>query len=359
MDIKSSVELVQKLSDAYGASGFEDEVLQVAREYAAEWTSHIEEDSIRNLFLHRKENDGKKPVLMLDAHSDEVSFMIQAIHPNGTMDFLPLGGWVPNTVPAHKVKIRNKEGVYISGVVASKPPHFMTEAEKGKDTAIDQMVIDVGATSKQEVMQDFKIGVGAPVVPDVKSEFNEKNGVFLGKAFDCRVGCAVLLEVMKRLSGKQLSVDVVGTLTSQEEVGERGAKAAVDRVKPDIAIVLEGAPADDTFTPEYKIQTALHKGPMLRHMDRSMITNPRFIRYALDTAEKMQIETQEAVRSGGGTNGAMIHVANESVPTIVISVPVRYTHSHHCFTALDDFEKTVQLVAGVMESLTEEQIKGF
>ena len=181
----------------------------------------------------------------------------------------------------------------------------------------------------------------------------------LGKAFDCRIGCAVVLETMRRLAGKKLNLDVVGTLSSQEEIGERGAKVAVDHVKPAIAIVFEGAPADDTFMPEYKIQTGLHRGPMLRHMDRSMITNPRFIRYAIDTAEELGIPVQEAVRSGGGTNGAMIHVANGGVPTIVLSVPVRYTHSHHCYTAMDDFEKAVQLSMAIVEKLDAETIQGF
>lgn len=351
--------MIEELSNAFGASGFEDEVLTVARRYAQGMTSHIEEDSMRNLFLYRKENDGQHPVLMLDAHSDETSFIVQAIRPNGTLEFLPLGAWTPNTVPAHKVKIKNRDGKYISGIVASTPPHFMTAAERSRETTIDQMVIDVGATSKEEVIRDFKIGVGAPVVPHVTAEYNEANGVWLGKAFDCRIGCAVVLEVLRRLAGKKLAVDVVGTLTSQEEVGERGAKAAIGRVKPAIAIAIEGAPADDTFTPEYKIQTGLHRGPMLRHMDVGMITNPRFIRYALDIAEEKGIAAQEAVRKGGGTNGAIFHVAEGGVPTIVISVPVRYTHSHHCFTAMDDFEKTVQLVMEVITRLNEEKIKEF
>lgn len=362
MNHTQSIPLIKELSNAFGASGFEDDVLQIARKQAEAFTDRIEEDSIRNLYLYSKDS-GKddRPILMLDAHSDETSFIIQAIRPNGTLDFLPLGGWVPSTVPAHKVKIKNRDGKLISGVVASVPPHFQTAADKKGELSIDQMVIDVGATSKEEVIRDFRIGIGAPVVPDVTAEFNETNQVFLGKAFDCRIGCAVLLETMRRLNadGKKLEVSIIGTLSSQEEIGERGAKVAAEHVKPSAAIVFEGAPADDTFMPEYKIQTGLHRGPMLRHMDRSMITNPRFIRFALDTAQELGIPVQEAVRSGGGTNGAMIHVANGGVPTIVISVPVRYTHSHHCYTALDDFEKAVELTIAIAEKLTAEQIRSF
>ncbi len=352
------ITMIQELSNAFGVSGFEDEVLEVARRYAKAYTSHMEEDSMRNLYLHYAGNQPQRPVLMLDAHSDETGFMIKAVRPNGTLEFLPLGGWVASTVPAHKVKIKNRDGELISGVVASKPPHYMSAAEQAQSLTMDQMVIDVGACSAEEV-KAMGIGVGAPVVPDVQMEYCEQNGVLLGKAFDCRIGCAVLLEVLHRLNRSSLAVNVVGTLSSQEEIGERGVKTAVERVQPDIAIVLEGAPADDTFEPGYRVQTALHQGPMVRHMDRSMITNPRFIRFVLDEAEKLQIPVQEAVRSGGGTNGAMIHVAAGGVPTVVISVPVRYTHSHHCFTALDDFERTVQLVTHIIEALTPEQIRRF
>ena len=145
--------------------------------------------------------------------------MVQAIKPNGTLQFIPLGGWVENNVPAHKVKVRNADGEYISGVVASKPPHFMTAEEKGKNLPLSAMVIDVGATSAEEVVKDFKIRVGAPVVPDVTMEYNGKNGVMLGKAFDCRLGCACVIETLKELKGQSLDVDVVGVFSTQEEVG--------------------------------------------------------------------------------------------------------------------------------------------
>ena len=138
-----------------------------------------------------------------------------------------------------------------------------------------------------------------------------------------------------------------------------GCKAAVMKVKPDIAICIEGAPADDTFMPEYNIQNGLHRGPMLRYMDISMITHPRFIRYAFSIADELGIRTQKAVRRGGGTNGAMIHNAPGAPPAIVIACPVRYTHSHHTYTALDDFENTVALVCGILRRLDASVIEGF
>lgn len=359
MDLSVSRKMIQELSDAFGASGYEDEVIQIARRYAEGLAERVEEDSLRNLFLYRKENTGEQPVVMLDAHSDEVSFMVQAIHPNGTLDFIPLGAWTPNTIPAHKVKILNREGQYISGIVASNPPHLTRKGDQSQNTAIEDMVIDVGAVSKEEVEQVFKIGVGSPAIPDVQWEYNEKNDVMLGKAFDCRIGCSVLLESLKELVGTKLDVDVVGVLTSQEEMGERGAMAAVGHVKPQLAIVLEGAPADDIFEAEYKIQSGLHRGPMMRCIDSSMIANPRLVRLVREIAAEAGIPLQEAARRGGGTDGGVIHTATGSVPTVVISVPVRYIHSHHCFTALDDFEKTVKLIVAILKKLNADIIGGF
>ncbi len=360
---QSTFRLIENLSNAFGASGFEDDVTKVARDFmdqsAPDAVSHIDEDKIRNLYLYRKENTGDKPVLMLDAHSDETAFMIQSVRDNGTMEFVTLGGWVPTNIPSSKVWIRAEDGKLISGIFASKPPHFMRAEEKNKAPSIEEMVIDIGAVSRREVMETFHIGPGCPAVPAVTMEYNEANQVCLGKAFDDRIGCAVVLESLRRLQGEKLGVDIVGTLTSQEEVGERGCKAAVMKVKPDIAICIEGAPADDTFMPEYNIQNGLHRGPMLRYMDISMITHPRFIRYAFSIADELGIRTQKAVRRGGGTNGAMIHNAPGAPPAIVIACPVRYTHSHHTYTALDDFENTVALVCGILRRLDASVIEGF
>ncbi len=358
MEKQTALSMIEELSNAYGVSGFEDDVLLVGRKYGKD-LARIEENCIRDLFFYRNENTGDKPVVLLDGHSDEVGFMVQAIKPNGTLQFIPLGGWVENNIPAHKVKVRNTKGEYISGVVASKPPHFMTAEEKGKPLPVSAMVIDVGAVSAQEVTEKFGIRVGAPVVPDVTMEYNPQNGVMLGKAFDCRLGCACVLETLKQLKGQNLAVDVVGQFSTQEEVGTRGAQVAAQTVKPDIAIVFEGSPADDTFTPDYLIQTALGRGPMLRHIDARMITNPRFIRYALDLGEKLGIPVQEAVRTGGSTNGAPIHLSNLGVPVIVIGLPVRYIHTHHCYASFCDFENSVKLAVEILKRLNQEIIQSF
>lgn len=355
-----SLKLIEALSNAYGACGFEDEVVEIAEKYAHdEDLGAVRHDCNLNVYINAKENTGKKPVVMVDAHSDETSFIVQAIKPNGTLRFLPLGGWSDFTIPAHKVKVQTYDGRWVSGIVASTPVHFLSNAQKNACPTVSDMVIDIGAVSKEEVEKDFNIHIGAPVVPDVTFEYNEANGVMLGKAFDNRLGCAAVLDTMKELKGQSLDVDVVGTLTSQEEIGERGAFVTRDVVKPDIAICFEGCPADDTFNPDYFIQTAMKKGPMLRHFDRSMITNPRFQRFSLELGRELGIPVQESVRSGGGTNGGPIHMSNGGVPVIVIGVPVRYIHSHHGFASVEDYNNSVKLAVEIVKRLSKEQIEKF
>lgn len=355
----NSLKLIESLSNAYGACGFEDQVVEIAEKFAQdEQLGSVRHDCNLNVYINSDKNTGTKPVVMIDAHSDEVSFVIQAIKPNGTLRFLPLGGWSDYTVPAHKVKVQTYDGRWVSGIVASTPVHFLSAGQRGCPT-IPDMVIDIGATSKEEVEKVFNIHIGAPVVPDVTFEYNEETDVMLGKAFDNRLGCAAVLETMKELKNYDLDVDTVGVLSSQEEIGERGAFVTRDVVKPNIAICFEGCPADDTFTPDYFIQTAIKKGPMLRHFDRCMVTNPRFQRFALELGRELGIPVQESVRSGGGTNGGPIHTSNGGVPVIVIGVPVRYIHSHHGFACVADYKNSIKLAVEIIKRLNDEQIKKF
>lgn len=340
--------LIQELSDARGPSGFEDEVVEIAKKYVSSF-AEVEEDKLRNLYIYHKGNTGNRPVVMLDAHSDEVGFMVHSIRPNGTLRVVNLGRWTNSTLPASKVKVRNADGEWISGVFVNKPAHFRTKADNVSDIPISDLSIDIGAVSAEEAKSVFKIRMGEPVVPATQFEFDENNGLMFGKAFDCRIGCAALVETMRRLSECELDVDVIGVLSSQEEVGERGCAVSVKHVNPDVAICFEGCPADDTFTEPYAVQTALKKGPMFRHMDCSVICSPRLQRYVLDLAQEKALPVQESVREGGGNDAAIIQ--QMGAPAVTAGVPVRYIHAMNCITSYQDFEATASLVTEVVKSI--------
>jgi putative aminopeptidase FrvX len=275
------------------------------------------------------------------------------------LEFIPLGGWAAASIPAHKVLVRNREGKYLPGIVASKPPHYMSEAERKALPEITSMVIDIGASSDREVREEYRVSIAAPVVPDVVFEYQADHDIMIGKAFDNRLGCAAIAATLQELAGAELGVNVTGAFAVQEEVGLRGATVTAQVVKPDIAISFEGCPADDTVVDAYAVQTALKKGPMLRHIDLRMITNPRFQRFALDMAAKADIPVQEGVRTGGSTNGGVIHLSGKAVPAIVIGIPVRYIHTHHGIASYADFEHSVKLACGIIRALNASVIGGF
>lgn len=350
------IKLIEKLSNARGTSGFEDEVLLIAREYL-KGVANFDEDSMRNLYIYPKYNKGNRPVVLLDAHSDEVGFMVQAIKPDGTLRFIPIGYWNEKCLPSSKVQIYTKTG-YISGVIAAQPPHLMTADQKNAPVSYSSLSIDIGATSDDEA-RSFGVEVGAPVVPLTGFEYDEKHGILHGKAFDDRMGVAALLKCIKSLENSPLSVDIVGVISSQEEVGERGIHAAMCKIKADAAICIEGCPADDTSAPPYMVQDALRGGVMLRHMDATVICTPRLTAFAREVAQKAGVKVQMAVRSGGGNNGAYIISSNGATPVIVAGIPVRYIHSFNCIATLEDFESVVNLTVAVCKSLTSDIIKNF
>ena len=352
------VELLHRLADAKGPSGFEDETIAVTRDAVKDF-ARVEEDCMRNLYIYPEYNTGDRPVVMLDAHSDEVGFMVHSIRPDGTLRVVNLGRWTNSTLPASKVKVRNSEGNWISGVFVNKPAHFRTVSDNTAEVKISDLAIDIGACSSQEAADVFHIRIGEPVVSAAIFEFDSENGLFFGKSFDCRIGCAALIQTLRNLSEVPLEVDVVGVLSSQEEIGERGASLSVKHVNPDAAICFEGCPADDTFTEPYAIQTALKKGPMFRHMDVSVICSPRFQRFVLKLARDGSFKVQESVREGGGNDAAVIMNHGNGVPVVTAGIPVRYIHSMNCIASYDDLCATSDLITEIVRQLNSDIIAGF
>ncbi len=344
----NQVERIKMFSDAFGVSGHEDEVVACARKVCSEFS--LREDKMRNLFI----NEQSDCDVLLDAHSDEVGFIVQAILDNGMIRFLPVGGWDAKNIVGACVEVLNRNNEKISGIVASKPVHFMSEAQKNAPLSFDALVIDVGACSYDEVVNDLHIGVGCFVAPKVTCSYDEQRGIFTGKAFDCRIGVAALVETMKRLNHKQVKVSA--TLTSQEEVGERGMICAMNQIAPKVMIAFEGCPADDTYESGRMVQSGLKRGVMIRHFDRSMITSPRLMALAIKLANEKGIKIQEAVRSGGGTNGGVVHNAHHGIPSIILGIPTRYAHSTCGYCAMEDYESAIELAMALIEALDQETI---
>lgn len=351
-----NIELIKKLSNAFGPSGMEDEVLEILKEELSP-KMDFEENHMRDLFFKYKNNANNKYTVLIDSHTDEVGFMIQAIRPNGMLEFLTLGGFVNNTLPSSKVLIKNDDGEFIEGMITSIPPHYLSDADKNKPLDVSQMTIDVGARSSEEVESIFHISIGNFACPSVEASFDKKRDVFFGKAFDCRIGVAAMTTLLKKIDLSKIRMNIKAAYTSQEEVGERGAISSSDFNKPDLVICFEGCPADDNFAAPYKTQTALKKGPMIRYMDRTIICNPRFMKFTIDIAKKYGIPLQTGVRAGGGNNGA--YYQNFNAPTIVVGIPVRYIHTPNSVCTLFDYQAAIKLVETLLYEINNSDIEGF
>ena len=357
MEKAQEIQMLKDFSDANATSGFETEFVKLFTDTVKDYAD-LEVDGMLNVYAAKKQNKGQRPVIQLDAHSDAVGLLTQAVRPNGLLKFVTLGGWNNVVLPSMKVKVRNKDGEYIPGVVALKPPHFMTAAERKAVPQVADLSIDVGSSSREETIKDYKIDTGCPIFVDVKCEYNDKTGLFFGKDFDDRFGAAAMADVLENLKDEETNFDVVAALSSQEEVGLRGAYVTARKVKPDVCLVLERCPADDTFEPEWLSQTGLKRGPMLRDMDVTFLPNPKFQQYACDLADKNGIPYTRSVRTGGGQDGAAIYYEN-GAPTIVIGIPVRYEHSPYCFSSYKDFKASVDLALAIIRDLDQEKLDSF
>ena len=346
----ADIRLIEEITNAFGPSGFEEEVCRVIKKHTAEFD--VTNDAMCNVYMKRKDFSGKKPVIMLDAHTDECGLMVQSIRDNGLLNFVTLGSVHVTNLPAHAVTVRTGEGRKIKGIVTSKPVHFIrgTKADSN-DLSVEELAIDVGAGSKQEVMDVLGIRVGDPAVPDIRFEYDEERGLCYGKAFDNRLGCVCIIETMKALLAEKLDVDVVGAFAVQEELGMRGAAVTSQAVKPDLAIVFEGSPADDFYFSAGLAQCTLHKGVQIRHLDVSYLGNPVFMKKAHEIGDKYGIPYQDTVRRGGGTNAGKISLEGKAVPVLVLGIPSRYVHTPSNFCALEDIDAAIRMAVELIKAM--------
>lgn len=347
-----SEKLLKRFTEAHGVPGYEDEVRALFVE-ELEGAGAFSTDKSGSVVC---DLGGKGPRVLLTAHMDEVGFRVQSVTSKGFLQIIEAGGWWPHVVLAKQLVIKTAAGKKLIGVVGSKPPHFLPESERQKVMSIDSMFVDIGASSREEVAE-LGVRVGDPVAPRTSFEPLAKKGRFVAKAFDNRAGMAAMVEAGQRCAGQKRKNHLLLAGTVQEEVGLRGVRTLARHAKPDVAIVLEGTPADDT--PGFDRDTSqgeVGKGVQIRLHDPSAIMNPRFAQLAIETAEREKIPHQLAMRRGGGTDAGQLHLSGEGVPSIVLGVPSRYIHSHNSIIDLADYEAVVDLSLALIERMTEAQV---
>lgn len=347
------VELLKDLSQAFGPTGCEENVGELIRKTAEKYCHQYAVDRMGNYVFRvaPEVHNAHTKKVMISAHMDEVGMMITEIDSDGYLKFDTLGGIDPRVLCGRNVVIGD-ESKKINGVIASKAIHHQTADERKKATKVSDMYIDIGATSKEDAEKYVEIGDFATFDSEF-IRFGKDGKLVKSKALDDRVGCAVMLEVMKALSEGSLKSnnELYFCFTVREEVGLSGAQTVAQVINPDYAIVLETtAIADiDDVAPALRV-AEVGEGGVISVMDRSTIYNQKFVSYALELAELKGIKAQVKRYVSGGNDAAHIHKSGNGVKTLAISAPTRYLHSPACVASLDDVDSMIDLVKALIEN---------
>jgi putative aminopeptidase FrvX len=339
---------MKRLTECDGVSGHEAEIRAIVKGELAP-VGDLTRDHLGSVICAvRGQTDS--PRVMLAGHMDEIGFMVRHIHESGYIYFLQLGGWWDQVLLGQRVRIKARGGDVI-GIIGAKPPHLLQPEERDKVVKKDDMFIDIGATSREEV-DKAGIRVGDPIVPQAGFEALSVEGRYMSKAFDDRVGVALVIDALKQLQDKKHPNTVYGAATTQEEVGVRGARTSVEAVQPDVAIILESDIAGDVpgIKPEIS-SIKLGKGPSVLVYDGSMIPNLALRHLVMDTAQELGLPLQSGAIVGGGTDGGVIHYYKLGVPTIVLGVPARHIHSHGAIIDRGDYDNAVKLLVALIHKL--------
>jgi endoglucanase len=336
------------LSNASGVSSREGEVRDLLRSEVRGYVDEMRTDALGSLICLKRAKDGADgPRVMLHGHMDEVGLMITKIEKSGLLRFRVVGGVDPRVLPSKVVRVGLAK---IPGVIGAKPVHLQDPEERKRPFRIDGMYIDIGAQDDKAAEAMVRLGDLASF--DISSGlFGE--GMIKGKAFDDRVGCAIVAELLQQ----RYSFPLYGVFAVQEEVGMRGAATAAYGIKPAIAFGFEGTTASDVpGSPSQLHSTTVGKGPAITVMDASLVTRRPLLERIIAVAERTNSPFQLRRMNTGATDAGKIAMTREGVLSVTISVPTRYIHSPVSALKIADLEATVNLVRSILDSIQEEGI---
>lgn len=336
-------DLLQQLTEAIGVSGSEKEVRLLIRDLIADHVDTWSVDPMGNLFA-TKQGTGQVPLrVLIDAHMDEVGLIVTDIDSHGMLKFAKVGGIDDRALLGKVVLVGPKK---VTGVIGARAVHLIKASEDYKIVKAEAMRIDIGAKNKDAA--NGKVNVGDYASFD--TSYEESGDTALGKAFDNRVGCAALIELLR---AERFPFDLVAAFTVQEEVGLRGAGVSAFAARPDVAFVLECTPAYDLPTKDdTSPNVALGHGPAIYVMDARTIQDPRLVAHLARTAEDEGIPCQIRRPGGGGTNTGAIQRAAGPIPTATLAVPGRYAHTPSMMINLHDYRNLVQLADRALRRLS-------
>jgi putative aminopeptidase FrvX len=354
--VDKTLELLKELTEAHGVPGYETPIRAVIRKYL-EPLGQLSQDKIGSLICN-KQGTSESPRVMLAGHMDEIGFMVKHISKEGFLYFVPLGGWFDQILLGQRVIVKTSTGDVV-GVIGAKPPHLLPAEERTKVVEKKDMYIDIGVSNEEEA-KAAGVRPGDPVVP--RADFVALAGgkTYLSKAFDDRVGTALVIDALQALQKDDHPNSIYGVATVMEEVGLRGATTSVRAINPDVAIILESDIAGDVpgIRPEQST-VKLGKGPTVLLYDVRMIPNLKLRDLVFNLAEQLEIPLQTSATEGGATDGGVIHLHDIGVPTIVLGVPARHIHSDSSIIHRDDYDNAVKLLIALIQRLDESTVAGL
>ncbi|MBN1164638.1 MAG: M42 family metallopeptidase [Candidatus Krumholzibacteriota bacterium] len=345
-------ELMREFTEAMGVSGAEAEIFDLMEKHLSS-IAVVEKDRLGS-FIGKLAGKSERPRVMLAAHMDEVGFMVS--HFTGKyIRFNPLGGWWFPQMLGLPVRILTARGD-VPGVIASKSPFIMEREERDKTIPAKDLFIDVGLTGKQKP-ESLGVKPGDPVVPVFPFTVLGGKKTYMAKAWDNRIGCLAVVEVMRRLKKTSLPGTLYGVGTVQEEVGIRGAVTSGHSVKPDVCFTVDvNIALDLPGSPEGSTEK-LGDGVSICIYDATLIPNVKLRDLVIEVAEKKKIPYHFSSVPFGGTDGGRIHLNEAGVPTLVIAIPTRYIHSPAGILCRKDFDNTVKLLVEVIKILDQKKVE--
>lgn len=347
--MEKQLEMFKALTEAKGVPGNEKDVRNLMKEYISPYCEEITQDNLGSIICKKTgKEDG--PKIMMAGHMDEIGFLVANIDDKGFITFQTLGGWNGKVMLAQKVIITTSEGKEYIGIINGKP-------NKDAAASIDKenMFIDIGVESKEEV-KNLGIRQGDMITPYFEFEQMANPKYLVAKAWDNRVGCALCIDILRKLRNKEHENVVYAVGTVQEEVGCRGAKTASQIVNPDIGFSLDVSIANDTPGQNTNYGDGkLGDGPQLHIFDGGLVGHVGLRNYLIDIAEELEIPYQVNSLPFGGTDASQMHLAHNGAPCMSIGIPTRYIHSHASIIHKDDYDNTVKLVTEFIKRLNREE----
>lgn len=328
-------ELIRKLIEVPGPSGFEGQIRELIRDEVAPYTKSLRVDNLGNLICRVNDYKADSARIMIAAHMDEIGVMVTHVDETGFARFIPIGGVLQSSCPGMRVQFLNGS----SGVIGVERLD-----SNSKSATFEQMFIDLGVDQREAC--PVKIGDAGVF----ERTFTTLGSRMVSKAMDDRIGVAVLIETIKRISTSGITcpqqIDVVFSV--QEEVGLRGAATAAFGLEPDIGLAIDVTRSGDTPR-GVRMDVSLGKGPAIKVRDQGMLADPRVVRWMVERAEGSGIPYQLEVLERGSTDASAIQLSRSGVPSGCLSIPCRYIHTPSEMVDINDVENAVKLLLELLQ----------